>query len=317
MSPSVHAKSVSFFGGDGVRLAGDLYAPDGVDEGRQMPAIVLCQGLSGEKQRVLPVVADAMASAGYVVLAFDYAGCGESEDRRERPYVFPAERVDDALCAIAYIEQFPQVDSRRIGLYSISYGGPVAITAAAYERRVRCVAVVSGPGDGPDFLSSLMEDAEWESLLREIEEDRARRVTTGRSRLVPITEVISFPTSFWERYALLDSGDESESLPSDQGGDQRRLPMLSLECADAMLRSLPKTVVHMVSPRPLLFVHGEKDDVARIGLARELYESAGAPKEFVEIPGMDHIDLDTGDGLKEQVAAALWWFDRHLTTDSA
>ena len=74
------------------------------------------------------------------------------------------------------------------------------------------------------------------------------------------------------------------------------MPMVSLESADAMLRSLPTTVVHMVSPRPLLFVHGEDDDVAKIELARKLYERAGPPKDFVAIPGMDHIGLDTGDG---------------------
>jgi hypothetical protein len=90
--------------------------------------------------------------------------------------------------------------------------------------------------------------------------------------------------------------------------------MLSLESADAMLRSLPKAVVDMVSPRPLLFVHGEKDDVDGIGLARELYERAGTPKDFIALPGMDHIDLDTGEGLRKQMASILQCYDRYLKT---
>ncbi|MDP8217834.1 MAG: alpha/beta fold hydrolase [Candidatus Theseobacter exili] len=310
MSHNIRIKEVGFFGGNDVRLSGELYMTEDLDEKLKAPAIVLCQGLSGEKHKVLPLVATAFASAGYVVLAFDYGGCGQSEDRRNRPYLFPAERVEDALCAIAYAAQLPCVDLKRIGLYGISYGGPVAIYAAAYERRVKCVTVVSGPGNGPDLLASLMEKFEWEQLLKAIEEDRACRVTTGQSKLVPITQVIKFPKSFWERYALLDSSNESESLPTNTGNTQA--PMLSLESADAMMRLLPKTVVHMVSPRPILFVHGEKDDVAKIELARELYEKGDPPKEFVALPDMDHIDLDTGEGLNRQVALSLQWFDRHL-----
>jgi hypothetical protein len=314
MSQNIRINNISFFGRDGVRLSGNLYMAEHIEENHKAPAIVLCQGLSGEKHKVLPLVANAFASAGYVALAFDYGGCGQSEDRRNRPYVFPAERVEDALCAIAYVEQLPCVNPKRIGLYGISYGGPVSIYAAAYERRVKCVAVVSGPGNGPDFLSSLMEKSEWELLLQEVEKDRARLVTTGQSKLAPITQVIKFPASFWERYALLGSSNESESLPTNTEKGQE--PMLSLESADAMMRLLPKTIVHMVSPRPILFVHGGKDDVAKIELARGLYEHGGEPKDFVVLPDMDHIDLDSGEGLKMQVALSIQWFDRNLKTES-
>ena len=91
-----------------------------IDENHKTLEIVLCQGLSGEKHKVLPLVANAFASAGYVVLAFDYGGSGQSEDRRNCPYVFPAERVEDALCAITYVEQLPCVNPKQIGLYGIS-----------------------------------------------------------------------------------------------------------------------------------------------------------------------------------------------------
>jgi alpha-beta hydrolase superfamily lysophospholipase len=307
---SLDVKSVTFFSGDGLRIAGELYRNRDADEHSKAPAIVLCQGLSGEKRKVLPEIASRFAAAGYVTLAFDYCGCGESQDRRARPYVFPSERVEDALSAIAYAAQLPFVDSGRVGLYSISYGGPVAIYAAAYDRRVRCLAIVSGPGDGPAFLASLMSPREWESLLEEIEADRAKRALTGKSALVPLTHIIRFPDSFWARYRRLGSGNESESLPEPAG--HAPVPMLSLESADAMLRSLPSSVAPLLAPRPVLFVHGEEDDVAKPGLARSLFARAAEPKEFAALPGFDHIGLDTGDGLRQQTALALQWFDRHL-----
>lgn len=306
----VNVRSVSFFSGDGFRIAGELYADGTPDEASKAPAIVLCQGLSGEKRKVLPEVARAFAAAGYVTLAFDYCGCGESEDRRRRPYVFPSERVGDALSAIAYVAQLPFVDRGRIGLYSISYGGPVAISAAAHDRRVRCLAVVSGPGDGPAFLASLMSPGEWEALREEIEADRSQRAVTGTSALVPLTHIIRFPDSFWARYRRLGSADESESLPEAAG--PAPVPMLSLASADDMLGSLPGALVPLVAPRPILFVHGGADDVARPELARQLFDRAAEPKAFVSLPGLDHIGLDSGEGLGKQVALALQWFDTHL-----
>lgn len=307
---SVNVQRVTFFSRDGVNIAGEIYMEGNPDERAKAPAIVLCQGLSGEKRKVLPEIAPAFAAAGYVTLAFDYCGCGESGDRRDRPYVFPSERVEDALSAIAYMAQLPFVDHSRIGLYSISYGGPVAIHAGAYDRRVKCLAIVSSPGDGPDFLASLMSPGDWESLLEEIEADRSRRAVTGTSALVPLTHIIRFPDSFWSRYRRLGSSDESESLPEAAG--HAPVPMLTLESADAMRRCLPGTLMPLIASRPILFVHGGADDVAKPELAKRLFEKAAGPRDFVTLPGLDHIGLDTGEGLKKQVALALQWFETHL-----
>ena len=307
---SVKVQPVAFFSGDGYRIAGELYSNRRPDERSKAPAIVLCQGLSGEKRKVLPEVATAFAEAGYVTLAFDYCGCGDSADRRKRPYVFPGERVEDALSAIAYVAQLQFVDIGQIGLYGISYGGPVAIYAAAYDKRVKCLTVVSGPSDGPNFLSSLMSANEWEALLKQTETDRSQRAVTGKSVLVPLTQVIRFPETFWARYRRLGSSDESESLP--EATASAPVPMLSLESADAMLRSLPGTVAPLLSERHVLFVHGGADDVAKVELARELFDKVPQPKEFVNLPDLDHIGLDTGRGLQKQISLALSWFEKHL-----
>ncbi len=43
-----------------------------------------------------------------------------------------------------------------------------------------------------------------------------------------------------------------------------------------------------IAPRPLLIIHGEKDEVVDPVDARLIYESSGQPKELVYIPGADH-----------------------------
>jgi fermentation-respiration switch protein FrsA (DUF1100 family) len=41
---------------------------------------------------------------------------------------------------------------------------------------------------------------------------------------------------------------------------------------------------------PLLFFHGDQDDIVPIGLGRQLYALAPEPKEFVVLPGAGHND---------------------------
>jgi fermentation-respiration switch protein FrsA (DUF1100 family) len=50
----------------------------------------------------------------------------------------------------------------------------------------------------------------------------------------------------------------------------------------------PKRSVDRISPRPLLLVHGDADDVVPVNHAHELYDKAGEPKELRIISGAGH-----------------------------
>lgn len=307
-------QSVTFFGQDGLRLAGDLYRPSEPPENGRCPSIVLCQGLSGIKEKVLPEVARAFASAGYVVLAFDYGGCGQSGDRRPRPYLFPLERAQDVFSALAYIGSLEGVDPESVGLYGISYGGGVAMYCAALEMSVRAAVFVSSPGGGEDFLASLRAEDEWLAFREELGRDRIRRAQGQKSRLVALEEVVPFPDSFWVKYRQLSSPDKSESLPPADAGESS--PRLSLESAEAMARFRPDCFVPLLAPRPVLFIHGQMDDVALPEIIKKVYRRVPLPKEFVIFNGMDHIDLDQGPGLDRQIQLSIQWFDRHIKTNN-
>ncbi len=43
-----------------------------------------------------------------------------------------------------------------------------------------------------------------------------------------------------------------------------------------------------ITPRPLLIIHGDNDDVVSVSHARQLYRRAGEPKELAIIPGAGH-----------------------------
>lgn len=50
----------------------------------------------------------------------------------------------------------------------------------------------------------------------------------------------------------------------------------------------PIRFVDKISPRPLLLVHGEEDDLVPVEHARRLYQQAGEPKKLLLLPDAGH-----------------------------
>ncbi|MGD9115766.1 MAG: alpha/beta fold hydrolase [Dehalococcoidia bacterium] len=57
---------------------------------------------------------------------------------------------------------------------------------------------------------------------------------------------------------------------------------------DGFRRIKPLEYVGLISPRPLLLVHGDRDDVVSLDDAYRLYAGAGEPKELAVIEGAGH-----------------------------
>lgn len=57
----------------------------------------------------------------------------------------------------------------------------------------------------------------------------------------------------------------------------------------AFVRSIdPYNYIAKISPRPLIFIHGDGDPVIPIALGRDTFEKASGPKEFVEVKSRGH-----------------------------
>ena len=153
---------VAFYS-EGFKLAGDLYRPDGLKPGEARAGIVLCHGYTGVKDLYLPDNAHVLTEAGYVALAFDYKGWGESEGPRSR--LAPHGRVADVQAALTFLGARAEVDEARLGLYGTSYGGATAVWAGAVDRRVGCVVSVVGIGHGERWMRSVRRPDEWFDLL--------------------------------------------------------------------------------------------------------------------------------------------------------
>ena len=92
-------QAVTFYA-QGCKLMGDLYRPDDLGDGETRAGILLCHGYTGVKGLYLPDNAAALVAEGYVVLAFDYKGWGESEGPKS--HLNPHDCVADAQAALTF-----------------------------------------------------------------------------------------------------------------------------------------------------------------------------------------------------------------------
>ncbi len=65
----------------------------------------------------------------------------------------------------------------------------------------------------------------------------------------------------------------------------------------------PIDYIDKIAPRPLLIIHGDKDETVPVAHAGQLYDKAGSPKEMTILSGAGHrLRMD-----ERAVKAALDW----------
>jgi pimeloyl-ACP methyl ester carboxylesterase len=69
----------------------------------------------------------------------------------------------------------------------------------------------------------------------------------------------------------------------------------------------PAEAVSLISPVPVLIVHGDQDSYFPPDHGQQLYDAAGEPRELWLIPGFGHAERHTDDALADRIAA---WADK-------
>ena len=158
-------REVEFYS-EGFKLCGDVYVPDDLAPGEKRAAVLLCHGYTGVKDLYLPDNARVLNSAGYVAMAFDYKGWGDSEGTRSR--LAPYSRVIDVQAAMTFLGLQPEVDAQRIGIYGTSYGGATVSWVGAVDQRAKCIVSVVGIGHGARWMSRVRRVDEWCDLQERV-----------------------------------------------------------------------------------------------------------------------------------------------------
>jgi dienelactone hydrolase len=130
---------VSFVTEDGVTVVGDLYLP----EKTPAPAILALHQWSAGRGSYKEF-AKVMRKEGFVVLAIDGPGFGESVQGEDGKVEQSWDLTDAIIGALDQLESQPAVDALRIGVVGASYGASNAlIYSADYPSDIRSVALLS------------------------------------------------------------------------------------------------------------------------------------------------------------------------------
>jgi len=281
---------------DGTRMAGDLYLPKHRKDGEKLPAIVFCAGTGGTKGGTGGRLGPIFAEKGYVALAFDYRGWGESESQlmAVEPQPKPdannemtvkvkalrwqmnyTDQTEDIRAAISFVAGEPSVDPQRIGIMGSSYGGGLVTTMAALDPRVKCVAA-QVPGMG----------------------GRSPRAVAGALDL-----------------HTKQARGEIEPVPIETGkmtGKMERYSNMRVNPAKSVGFSAVEVAERITAP--IIFVVAENEELSNNATVEAVHKglvARGVPSAYHVIKGITHYGIYR-EGFKEATDLELAWFDKHL-----
>jgi dipeptidyl aminopeptidase/acylaminoacyl peptidase len=132
---------------EGLKIYALMTVPIGEKPATGWPVIVFNHGyippnVYRTTERYVAYVA-ALARSGYIVLKPDYRGNGSSEGEARGAYGSPDYVVDD-LNALASIEQYPDADRNRIGMWGHSMGGYITLRAMVISKDIKAGVIWAG-----------------------------------------------------------------------------------------------------------------------------------------------------------------------------
>jgi dipeptidyl aminopeptidase/acylaminoacyl peptidase len=150
---------------DGREVPAYLFAAPNLDRTRKHPAVIwihgdgIAQNYDGWHTRrdyaVYYSFHQLLAQQGYVVIAPDYRGSvGYGHEWRIAPYRdLGGLDYQDVAAAVPYLETLSYVDTSRVGVWGLSYGGFMTLQAlTSHPERYRCGIDVAGVQDFRDWF---------------------------------------------------------------------------------------------------------------------------------------------------------------------
>ncbi|MGR5559862.1 alpha/beta hydrolase [Vibrio fortis] len=128
----------------GVDLVGNLYLPEGFDENKKYKAVLGASPFPQVKEQVLGTYGPELAERGFVFLAFDYLGMGESPalpgEHMQSRYMFRL--IENTWDAVSFLNTLPYVEEV-VGL-GVCQSGSIMASASVTDHRIKKIALVSG-----------------------------------------------------------------------------------------------------------------------------------------------------------------------------
>jgi pimeloyl-ACP methyl ester carboxylesterase len=150
---------------DQAELAATLHYP--ASTGSKNPVIIIAHGFVGNRigvDRLFIKAARDFSEQGYMVLRFDYAGCGESTGQYGAGGLDAL--IDQTRHVIDYVLSIDCVDPARVVLLGHSLGGATAVLTAAKDKRVKSLVLWSAIAHPFSDIVKIMGKQRYEDAVQ-------------------------------------------------------------------------------------------------------------------------------------------------------
>ena len=290
-SDAVRTENVSFTNQYKMKMAGNLFLPRQMKEGKRYAAIIVGHPMGAVKEQSANLYATKMAERGFVTLAIDLPFWGGSEGK-PRNAVSPDLYAEAFSAAVDYLGTRPFVARERIGAIGICGSGSFAISAAKIDPRLKAIATVSMYDMGAasrNGLKQALTPKQRKQIQVEAAEQRYAEFEGGEPKYTggtvhKLTEN-STPVEreFYEFYRT----PRGEVTPGGASPLTTTHPTLTSNVK--FMNFYPFNDIETISPRPLLFITGAEAHSREF--SEDAYRRAAEPKELYIVPGAGHVDL--------------------------
>ena len=284
-SAKVDHQKVNFYNRLGINLVGDLYVPKNLDRSRRYAAIIVGHPYGGVKEQASGLYAQTMAERGFVTLAFDASYNGESGGQ---PHFIASHEafVEDFSAAVDYLGRNTLVDRERIGIIGVCGSGGFSLAAAEIDPRIKAVATVSMYDIGQATRQGLNETLDKSALKTRLAAVAAQRWAEVDGAAPAM--VIGTPEVITEESSEIDR-EFYDYYRTPRGHHPRSTTAMTFTGAAPMTLFSAFEHLDWISPRPVLFITGEKAH-SRL-FSEQAFARATEPKELYVVPGAGHVDL--------------------------
>lgn len=286
--PNIKRTRVQFNNRFNNQLGAFIFYPEGFDESKKYPAIIVGHPHGGVKEQTSGLYAQELASKGYVTIAYDNSYNGDSTGSVKRissPEVF----TEDTMAAVDYIGTRSYIDRNRIGALGVCASGGFMIHATAVDPRIKMIATVSMYDMGGYWRNWVGQNKDGQlQLLQDSADQRWKDFENGS-----VTYFDQFPLEMsqeefdkqdivWQRFLDYYATDRARH-PQSHGG-------FSINSMASWINFRPFANIDLLNNRPLLLIAGS--EAHSLPFSQEAFDkSTQENKELYIVEGATHVDL--------------------------
>ena len=290
MENLIAGKNKVTFKSQGVQLTGNLYLPENFSATGKFPTVIYSGPFNQVKEQTGNVYGKKMAAKGYVFLAFDHVGYGESEGEI-RNYENPSVKQEGIRDAISFLRSLSFVDTDKFyGLGICASGGYMPIVATT-DKRIKAVATVSGMMNNSAAYFGAMSKEQLMPLFQMANDARQKAYETG--------DVDYYDALGMEMDEAALNGLDKESAQFEgydfymtERAGNKTYPNYSHKAPAFLMEQVPISNAVAIAPflyTPYLGIYGSKAETGP--LTQMFFDAASEPKELLVIDEATHVSL--------------------------